>query len=234
MRIYANRSIAPFQAASRSAAYDIGFTPTASSSKVTPKFVYLLNADEFDPKSIPENAFVVYQGHHGDVGAQYADVCLPGCAYTEKSVTWVNTEGRSQMGRTAVPPPGAAREDWKILRALSEVLGTPLPYDDVLHLRDRMWDISPTLVRYDNVETPSVEVQKLGLKSLAEVQATASSEALKKPVANFYQTNPIARASVTMAACTKAFVTKDYKIQDEDSGNSQVSFVDALASMIFF
>ena len=97
-----------------------------------------------------------------------------------------------------------------------------------------MWDISPTLVRYDNVETPSVEVQKLGLKSLAEVQATASSEALKKPVANFYQTNPIARASVTMAACTKAFVTKDYKIQDEDSGNSQVSFVDALASMIFF
>lgn len=212
------------RAASRSAAYDIGFTPTASSSKATPKFVYLLNADEFDPKSIPENAFVVYQGHHGDVGAQYADVCLPGSAYTEKSTTWVNTEGRSQMGRTAVPPPGAAREDWKVLRALSEVLGTPLPYDDVLHLRDRMWDISPTLVRYDNVETPSAEVQKLGLKSLADVQATASGEAFKKPVANFYQTNPIARASVTMAACTKAFVTKDYKIQDEDSGNSQAAF----------
>jgi NADH dehydrogenase (ubiquinone) Fe-S protein 1 len=127
------------------------------------------------------------------------------------------------MGRTAVVPPGAAREDWKILRALSEVVGTPLPYDDVLHLRDRMWDISPTLVRYDSVETPSIEVQKLGLKQLADVKATGSGEALKKPIDNFYQTNPVARASVTMAACVKAFVTGEYKIQDEDAGDKQVS-----------
>lgn len=69
-----------------------------------------------EPKSIPQNAFVVYQGHHGDLGAQLADVCLPAAAYTEKSMTWVNTEGRSQLGRAAVPPPGAAREDWKIIR----------------------------------------------------------------------------------------------------------------------
>jgi NADH dehydrogenase (ubiquinone) Fe-S protein 1 len=104
------------QAASRSAAYDIGFTPSASSSKSSPKFIYLLNADEIDPSTIPENAFVVYQGHHGDLGAQFADVCLPGVAYTEKTVSWVNTEGRSQMGRAAVAPPAATREDWKILR----------------------------------------------------------------------------------------------------------------------
>lgn len=104
------------QAASRSAAYDMGFTPTASSSSVTPKFVYLLNADEIDGSSIPKDAFVVYQGHHGDVGAQFADVCLPGAAYTEKATTWVNTEGRAQLGRAAVPPPGASREDWKIVR----------------------------------------------------------------------------------------------------------------------
>lgn len=212
------------RAASRAAALDIGFTPSSSSPKSSPKFIYLLNADEFDPKSIPENAFVVYQGHHGDLGAQYADVCLPGCAYTEKSVSWVNTEGRSQQGRTAIPPPGAAREDWKIIRALSEVVGSPLPYDDVLHLRDRMWDISPTLVRYDEVETPSVEVQKLGLTQLASNKATPSSEAFKKPIENFYQTNPISRASVTMAACVKAFVSKDYKIQDEDSGEKQAAF----------
>jgi len=104
--------------ASRPAAYDVGFVPSARASKTKPKFVYLLNADEVDPKSIPEDAFVVYQGHHGDLGAQLADVCLPAAAYTEKSTTWVNTEGRAQMGRAAVPPPGASREDWKIVRSV--------------------------------------------------------------------------------------------------------------------
>jgi NADH dehydrogenase (ubiquinone) Fe-S protein 1 len=104
------------RAASRAAAYDLGFAPTEASSSVKPKFVYLLNADEIDPSAIPESAFVVYQGHHGDLGAQFADVCLPGTAYTEKSATWVNTEGRSQLGRQAVVPPGASRDDWKIIR----------------------------------------------------------------------------------------------------------------------
>lgn len=104
------------QAASRSAAYDIGFVPSKTASTTKPKFVYLLNADEIDPKSIPKDAFVVYQGHHGDLGAQLADVVLPGAAYTEKATTWVNTEGRAQLGRAAVPPPGASREDWKIVR----------------------------------------------------------------------------------------------------------------------
>lgn len=191
--------------ASRAAAYDAGFQPSASASKTSPKFVYLLNADSVDPASIPENAFVVYQGHHGDVGAQYADVCLPGSAYTEKSTTWVNTEGRTQVGRTAVPPPGAAREDWKIIRALSEVVGQPLPYDDVLQLRDRMWDVSPTLVRYDEVETPSADVTRAGLEFLASSKASPSSDTLKKPVQDFYRTDPISRASVTMAQCSKAF-----------------------------
>lgn len=106
----------PFQVASRPAAYEIGFVPSAKASKTKPKFIYLLNADEVDPKSIPEDAFVVYQGHHGDLGAQLADVCLPGVAYTEKGMTWVNTEGRAQLGRAAVSSPGASREDWKIIR----------------------------------------------------------------------------------------------------------------------
>jgi NADH dehydrogenase (ubiquinone) Fe-S protein 1 len=105
-----------FKVASRSAAYDIGFVPSKKASITTPKFIYLLNADELDPKSIPRDAFVVYQGHHGDLGAQLADVCLPAAAYTEKSTTWVNAEGRAQLGRAAVPPPGASREDWKIIR----------------------------------------------------------------------------------------------------------------------
>jgi NADH dehydrogenase (ubiquinone) Fe-S protein 1 len=194
------------RAASRAAAYDVGFTPSASSSKTAPKFVYLLNADDIDPSTIPENAFVVYQGHHGDVGAQYADVCLPGAAYTEKSTTWINTEGRAQLGRTAVPPPGAAREDWQIVRALSEVVGEPLPYDDVVALRDRLWDVSPTLVRYDELESPSSEALRAGLESLASASAAApSADLLKKPLADFYRTDPISRASVTMAQCSKAF-----------------------------
>lgn len=86
--------------------------------------MYLLNADEVDPASIPQDAFVVYQGHHGDVGAQLADVVLPAAAYTEKSTTWINTEGRAQLGRTAVPPPGSSREDWKIIRCVVLIVAT--------------------------------------------------------------------------------------------------------------
>ncbi|KAF8586913.1 NADH-quinone oxidoreductase [Ramaria rubella] len=206
------------RSASRPAAYDIGFVPSKRASETTPKFIYLLNADEVDPTSIPKNAFVVYQGHHGDLGASLADVVLPAAAYTEKAATWINTEGRAQLSRAAVPPPGASREDWKIIRALSEVLGTPLPYDDILSLRDRLWDVSPTLVRYDTAEPVSVDIALAGLKQLATAapvvvapsKASSSSDTpFKKPITNFYQTDPISRASVTMAQCTRAFVKGD-------------------------
>lgn len=206
--------------ASRPAAYEIGFVPSKKAAATTPKFIYLLNADEVDPKSIPKDAFVVYQGHHGDLGAQLADVCLPGAAYTEKSTIWVNTEGRAQLGRAAVPPPGASREDWKIIRyvyfdfakdilhmllsddipytrsALSEVVGSPLPYDDVLSLRDRLWEISPSLVRYDVTERTSTDIAAVGLKTLAALNASAkvSGAPFRKPITNFYQTDPISRA----------------------------------------
>ncbi|CAE6449166.1 unnamed protein product, partial [Rhizoctonia solani] len=193
-------------AASRAAAYDVGYAASPA-SKTTPKFIYLLNADDISPSSIPQGAFVVYQGHHGDVGAQLADVCLPAAAYTEKSTTWVNAEGRTQIGRAAVPPPGASREDWKIIRALSEVVQAPLPYDDVLSLRDRMWDISPTLVRYDVVERTSVGVAQVGLNLLAQSKETGKGGAFQNVIKNFYQTDPISRASVTMAQCTRAFVS---------------------------
>ncbi|WVO12733.1 NADH dehydrogenase (quinone), G subunit [Cryptococcus depauperatus] len=204
------------RAASRTAAYDIGFTPSSSASSTKPKFVYLLNADEIDPSTIPEDAFVVYQGHHGDFGAQFADVCLPGSAYTEKSVTWINTEGRSQLGRTAVPPPGASREDWKIIRALSEVLAEPLPYDTAHDLRVRLYNIAPSLVRYDDVEKPSPEVLILGLETLSKSNSQPSAEPLKKPIRDFYRTDPISRASVTMAECSKIFTKKDYVIENVD------------------
>ncbi|KAG8721896.1 hypothetical protein FRC08_009153 [Ceratobasidium sp. 394] len=151
---------------------------------MTPKFIYLPNADDISP-SIPAGGFVVYQGHHGDVAAQLAAPAPP---------------------LQPVPPPGAAREDWKILRALSEVVGSPLPYDDVLTLRDRMWDISPALVRYDIVEKTSLGVAQAGLNLFAQNKESGKSGAFEKVIKNFYVTDPISRASVTMAQCTRAFV----------------------------
>jgi NADH dehydrogenase (ubiquinone) Fe-S protein 1 len=216
--------------ASRAAALDIGYSAAASSSSTPAKFVYLLGADDFAPERIPRDAFVVYQGHHGDAGAQYADVCLPGAAYTEKSATFVNTEGRTQLTRAAVPPPGAAREDWKIVRALAEVLQTPLPYAETMDVRDRMFDVSPTLVRYDQHEPTAQETARLGLKELVRSagKKEISGAPLLRPIQNFYQvrarrctilsrlltraapvqTDAISRASPTMAKASAAFVHK--------------------------
>ena len=182
------------RAASRAGAYEVGFTvPSTAVAETKPKFIWLLGADEFNAADIPKNAFVVYQGHHGDRGAQVADVVLPGAAYTEKAGTYVNTEGRVQMTRAATSLPGAARTDWKIIRAISEFLGAPLPYDDVAALRDRMVEISPTLASYDIVEP-------VALKQLSKVQlvdqnkgSKPSGGALKKVIENFYFTDVISR-----------------------------------------
>ena len=190
------------RAASRAGAYEVGFTtPSPEVAKTKPKMVWLLGADEVTEADIPKDAFVIYQGHHGDAGAQLADIVLPGAAYTEKAGTYVNTEGRVQITRPAVSLPGAARDDWKIVRAASEYLGQPLPYDDVEALRDRMEEISPVLRRYDTVEPSS-------LASLSRVQlvdqnkgSKATSQPLKQPITNFYFTDAISRR---------------YKTQDSD------------------
>ena len=182
------------RAASRSGAYEVGFTtPSQKVTDTTPKMVWLLGADEISEQDIPSGAFVVYQGHHGDAGAQLADVVLPGATYTEKNGTYVNTEGRVQLSRAAVALPGAAREDWKIIRAVSEYFGQALPYDDVEALRDRMEEISPVLRRYDTVEQSA-------LTSLAKVQLVdqnkgvkAGGQALENPIKNFYMTDVISR-----------------------------------------
>lgn len=182
------------RAASRTGAYEVGFTvPSPIVATTTPKIIWLLGADEISAKDLPKDAFVIYQGHHGDRGAQLADVVLPGAAYTEKHGTYVNTEGRIQMTRAATNIPGAARDDWKIIRAASEFLGKPLPYDDVEALRDRMEEISPALRRYDVVEGT-------GLPKLQKVQlvdqnkgAKATNEPLSRPIEDFYMTDVISR-----------------------------------------
>ncbi|KAF2491738.1 NADH-quinone oxidoreductase [Lophium mytilinum] len=198
------------RSASRAGAYEVGFTvPSQTVADTKPKFIWLLGADEINEAEIPKDAFVVYQGHHGDRGAQIADVVLPGAAYTEKSVTYINTEGRAQMSRNAVSLPGAAREDWKIIRAASEYLGAPLPFDDVEALRDRMEEISPALRRYDVVEST-------GLPQLTKVQlvdmnkgAKPTGAPLKKVIDNFYFTDSISRNSPTMARCSAAKAQKN-------------------------
>lgn len=202
--------------ASRVAALDLGFQNLAGADATPAKFVYLLGADEVSGADIPKDAFVVYQGHHGDVGASYADVILPGCAYTEKSATYVNTEGRTQVTRAATNAPGAAREDWKILRALSEYLGAPLPYDDLYAVRDRLGDIAPHFVRHDVIEPVSQDIVSVGLKDIVGRHHTvrAGTTALKNPIDNFYFTDVISRSSPTMAKCVASFGAKVDKISD--------------------
>lgn len=180
--------------ASRTGAFEVGFTvPSPEVAQTKAKFVWLLGADEINEAELPKDAFIVYQGHHGDRGAQLADVVLPGAAYTEKSVTYVNTEGRVQMTRAAVGLPGASREDWKIIRAASEYFGAELPYDDVEQLRDRMEEISPALRRYDLVESASLP----GLSKVQLVDQNKGSQTsgapLKKPIQDFYFTDAISR-----------------------------------------
>ncbi|KZZ91937.1 NADH:ubiquinone oxidoreductase, subunit G [Ascosphaera apis ARSEF 7405] len=204
------------RAASRAGAYEVGFTtPSPEVAQTTAKMVWLLGADEITEADIPKGAFVVYQGHHGDVGAQLADVVLPGAAYTEKFGTYVNTEGRVQMTRAACSLPGAARDDWKIIRAASEFLGVTLPYEDVEMLRDRMEEISPALRRYDVVEPVSVsslsKVQLLDQNKNSKITGTAFT----KPIENFYFTDVISRSSPTMARCSAA----------KETGNPDTNFM---------
>lgn len=217
------------RAASRAGAFEVGFvTPSAEVAEATPKFIWLLGADEINEADIPKDAFVVYQGHHGDKGAQIADVVLPGAAYTEKNATYINTEGRVQMTRAATGLPGAARTDWKIIRAVSEFLGAPLPYDDVAALRDRMVEISPALAAYDVIEP--VALQQLSRVQLVDQNkgSRVSGAPLKLPIENFYLTDAISRryciiesttllqpglihvhSSPTMARCSAAKATGD-------------------------
>ncbi|MFA5123237.1 NADH-quinone oxidoreductase subunit NuoG [Zavarzinia sp.] len=186
-------------AASRVGALDLGFVPgegglgTAAIVAGKADFVWLLGADEIDTEGL-KAPFVVYQGSHGDAGAHVADVILPGAAYTEKSGTYVNTEGRVQRTKRAVFPPGDAREDWAILRAFSERIGKKLPYDSLAQLRAAMAAQVPHLGKVD--EVAAAEWAPFG------AEGAVSADAFAYPTADFYLTNPIARASATMAECS--------------------------------
>ena len=159
--------------------------------------VYLLGVDELDMARLGKS-FVIYQGTHGDAGAHAADVILPGAAYTEKSATYVNTEGRPQMTQRALFPPGDAREDWAIVRALSERLGATLPFDTLEELRAALYGEVPHLALLGEI-TPADPVM---LAELANAGGRLPSEPFASPVKDFHLTNPIARASRVMAECS--------------------------------
>ncbi|HZJ11292.1 MAG TPA: molybdopterin-dependent oxidoreductase, partial [Methyloceanibacter sp.] len=169
-----------------------GVLDAASSGKV--EIVYLLGADEIDMERLG-NAFVIYQGSHGDAGAHRADVILPGAAYTEKDAIYVNTEGRAQMTARAVFPPGEGREDWTIIRALSGVLGKPLPFDTAQQLRAKMFAAHPRLALLDLIDP----ADSSAIEHLAGRPAQPGKERFGHAVEDFYLTNPIARASAIMA-----------------------------------
>jgi NADH-quinone oxidoreductase subunit G len=198
------------KAAARVGGLDLGFVPADGGRDVAGildgaadgsiKFVYLLGADEIETDKLGD-AFVVYQGHHGDAGAHCADVILPGAAYTEKNASYVNTEGRVQMGRLAIFPPGDAREDWSIIRALSEPMGHKLPYDDLRQLRARMIEINSNFINIDQA-IPAEWLDFGTVGKLTKTPFNCGSE-------NFYMTDPISRASETMARCTETFIRSD-------------------------
>ena len=188
-------------AASRVGALDLGLTPGAGGKTAIEmaggggEVLFLLGADEIEVKPGP---FVVYIGTHGDRGAHRADVILPGAAYPEKSAIYVNTEGRVQLANRAAFPPGEAREDWAILRALSDVLGCELPYDSLDQLRQLMCAANPHLMRIGQIAAGN----PADIEKLAAFGGTPDKAPLRSSVTDFYFTNPIARASAVMAECS--------------------------------
>jgi len=194
-------------AASRVGAIDLDFLPGEGGRDVQGildgcqsreiEFVYNLGCDEIETTRF-NGAFVVYQGHHGEAGAKSADVILPGAAYTEENGAFVNTEGRVQHAFRAYHPFGEARENWAILRALSGKMGAPLPYDDLFALRQAMIADAPSLGRIDAVERGA----PLDLSAIGAA-GDIDPAPFRSPVTDYYLTNPIARASATMAECSR-------------------------------
>jgi len=188
-------------AASRVGALDLGFVPGEGGLNARAmadggtNVLFLLGADEIE---VEPRAFVVYIGTHGDRGAHRADVILPGAAYPEKSGLYVNTEGRVQMAARASFPPGDAREDWAILRALSDLLGSKLPYDSLRQLRAALFKAHPHLQRVDRIEAGNAA----DIEKLAALGGAADKAPFAPAIDDFYLTNAIARASAVMAECS--------------------------------
>jgi NADH-quinone oxidoreductase subunit G len=201
-------------AAARVGGLDLGFVPgekgvDAATQVATMDVLFLLGADELNLAKKSTN-LLVYIGSHGDNGAQAADVILPGSTYTEKSGIWVNTEGRVQMGMRANFAPGEAKEDWAIIRALSDVLGKKLPFDSLQQLRGKLYGQFPHFAEVDDIRPGSWDE----IVAVAKKPRKMGKSGFASPVKDFYLTNPIARASAVMAECS-ALARNNFKAAAE-------------------
>ncbi|WP_026619314.1 NADH-quinone oxidoreductase subunit G [Ensifer sp. WSM1721] len=201
-------------AAARVGGLDLGFVPgevgkSAAEMLGAMDVLFLLGADEID-LSRKKAGFTVYIGSHGDNGAHAADVILPGATYTEKSGTWVNTEGRVQLGNRAGFAPGEAREDWAIIRALSDVLGKKLPFDSLGELRAELYAAYPHFADVDAIIAAGSDE----IAALAQKAGEMAKSVFASPIKDFYLTNPIARASAVMAECS-ALARNNFKAAAE-------------------
>lgn len=197
--------------ASHNAALDLGLIPSTQRQVSETQEASLTLLFGVDDVNLPlsKNTFVVYQGHSGDVGAESADLVLPAMAYTEKQGTFVNMEGRVQQTLSAVSPTNMVREDWKIIRALSELLGKPLPYDSIPELRERARDLAPHLVRHSYLRIePStlLDPRRKSLPTNTKLSADVKLTPKLKDMVDYYQTDAISRNSKTMAQCVEALV----------------------------
>ena len=193
------------KAAARVGGLDVGFHSPDPTHTITTLLqnihkgeidvLYLLGSDDVQGlnRTMLGSTFVIYQGHHGDSGAQLADVILPGCAYTEKDATYVNTEGRPQLSAMAVAPPGKARCDWQIISDLARLCGHPLSYTTLAELRQRMIELNPLFAHSDDVQqNPWAAFGDAG-----HLEVTL----LNTPTPHYYMTDSISRHSPTMAKC---------------------------------
>ena len=197
-------------AAARVGGLDIAFVPKnegynvekilENSEKGQIKLVYLLGADEIDLAKL-NKTFVIYQGHHGDKAAHIADVILPGCAYTEKNATYVNLEGRVQRSYRAVYAPGEAKQDFQIIIELAQILGKTLEYNDLNGIRAAMIKIAPHFANVNAIEKAVFIINKREFNCKTKVIDYNDS--------NYYLTDPISRASVTMSKAASAFGRED-------------------------
>jgi NADH-quinone oxidoreductase subunit G len=184
--------------ASRMASLILGYAQPGGLADIeaaAPELALLLGADEMPAERL-KGAYKVYIGHHGDKGAKQADLVLPGAAYAEKHGTYVNTEGRVQRGEKAAFPPGEAREDWAILRAVSELAGKKLPFDSFDQLRARMVKEFPQLGRDGLIDLPWAPPKV----------STKAEGPIRYPIGDFFLTNAICRASPTMERCSEELV----------------------------
>ena len=197
------------QQASRVGAIDVGFHSINDKENFSFfdklhndefKFIYLLGADTINFNK--NNKFVVYQGSHGDKGAEIADIILPGAAYTEKNGLFVNLEGKLQNAYKASYPPGEAREDWVIFRDLANMMRKPIGYNDLQHLREII-----TKQIHNNINNQ--------IKKTIKVDFIEDNISIQ-PI-DYYYTNPIARSSKIMNECREISKKFSFKGIEESS-----------------